>query len=133
MKNLILIVFLFASVSMMGQTKELRTFFDNGSVKSIYLYTSADNYQVTNYHTNGKIMETGQFVNGKMEGIWTSFNEQAVQIGEASYSDGLRTGDWKIFDASGALRYKITYANNKIVTATNFDQAGKLVAESHSR
>jgi antitoxin component YwqK of YwqJK toxin-antitoxin module len=133
MKNLILIVFLFSSVSMMGQTKELRTFFDNGSVKSIYLYTSADNYHVTNYHTNGKIMETGQFVNGKMEGVWTSFNEQAVQIGEASYSDGLRTGDWKMFDASGALRYKITYANNKIVTATNFDQAGKLVAESHSR
>jgi len=133
MKNLLLIVLVFVSVSVVAQQKELRTFFDNGTVKSVYIYSSSENYHVTNYFTNGKMMETGQFVNGKMDGVWTSFNEQAVQTGEATYSEGVKTGDWKIFDASGAIRYKITYANNRIVTATNFDQAGKLVAESHSR
>jgi len=133
MKNLLLIVLVFVSVSVVAQQKELRTFFDNGTVKSVYIYSSSENYGVTNYFTNGKVMETGQFVNGKMDGVWTSFNEQAVQTGEATYSEGVKIGDWKIFDASGAIRYKITYANNRIVTATNFDQAGKLVAESHSR
>jgi antitoxin component YwqK of YwqJK toxin-antitoxin module len=133
MKNLILTLFVFASMSLMAQQKELRTFYDNGSVKSVYVYTSAENYKVTNYFMNGKLMESGQFVNGKMDGVWTSYNENAIQTGEAFYSEGVKTGDWKVFDASGALRYKISYANNKIVAATNFDQAGKLVAETHSR
>lgn len=133
MKNLILIGLMCVSFSLAAQQKDLRTFYDDGSIKSLYSYTDADNYNVTNYYPNGKVKERGQFVNGKMSGVWNSFNESGVLTAEASYVDGQKEGEWRVYDGSGALRYKVTYANNRMANATSFDQAGKLVAETQAR
>jgi antitoxin component YwqK of YwqJK toxin-antitoxin module len=116
-----------------AQQKELHTFYDNGTIKSTYQYTDENNYQVTNYYPSGSVMETGAFVDGKLNGVWTSFSASGIKTGEAVYSLGQREGEWKMYDESGNLRYSISYAANKMVSANSYDINGKLVAETHSR
>ncbi len=131
MKKLLLFLFVVASISLVAQNKELTTFYDNGVVKSRYVYTNSQNYTVTNYFPSGKPMETGSFVQGKMDGSWVTYNESGIKTAEAFYAQGNKTGNWKIFDEVGSLRYLLSYDSNKIVSVTNFDSAGKAVAESH--
>jgi antitoxin component YwqK of YwqJK toxin-antitoxin module len=131
MKKLLIFLFVSTSVSLMAQNKELTTFFDNGIVKSRYVYTNAQTYSVTNYFLTGKPMETGSFLNGKLDGNWTTYNELGIKTAEAFYDSGFKTGDWKVFDETGSLRYRISYDSNKIVSAINFDSAGRSVAETH--
>jgi len=129
MKNLVLCFFVVISFELSAQ-REVKTFFDNGTTKSSYKYTDLNNYEVTNFYTSGKPMETGSFSNGKMNGLWVSYSEAGVKSGEASYVNGVKSGEWKIYDESGALKYKIMYADNHILSASNFDAAGKAVAET---
>ncbi len=132
MKSL-LFAFLFSSVALLAQNKEINTFYDNGAIKSTYHYSDASNYEVINYYISGKIMESGRFINGKMDGTWISYNESGLKSGEALYVRGEKSGDWKMYDETGSLRYKISYANNRIVNAVNFDALGRSIAESKSR
>jgi antitoxin component YwqK of YwqJK toxin-antitoxin module len=78
-------------------------------------------------------METGSFLNGKLDGTWFTFNEAGFKTAEAFYKDGEKIGEWKIFDELGALRYKITYDSKKILKASNFDSDGHQVAEMHAK
>ncbi len=128
MKNFLFLVLAMCSFSCFAQGKELKTYYENGALKSTYIYSDASNYEVTNYFNNGKVMESGKFVNGKMDGIWISYNANGTRAGEAVYHNGEKTGDWKIYNETGSLRYKITYANNRIVNATNFDESGNSIA-----
>lgn len=133
MQGLVAIVLMSFSLSLFSQEKELKTFFDNSAVKSEYIYSDANNYKVTNYFENGNVKEIGEFANGKMHGSWLSFTKEGIKAGEASYNNGLKQGEWKIYDQSGNMRYTINYENGRIMNATNYDSNGKLVAETHSR
>jgi antitoxin component YwqK of YwqJK toxin-antitoxin module len=132
MKGL-LFAFLISSVGLFAQSKEINTFYDNGAIKSTYHYSDASNYEVVNYYISGKIMESGRFVNGKMDGMWVSYSESGLKSGEASYTRGEKSGEWKMYDETGSLRCKVMYANNRILNAVNFDASGRSIAESKSR
>ncbi len=128
-----LIMLVLISISANGQNRELSTFFDNGNIKSSYEYTSTQTYSFSNYYQSGKLMETGSFLNGKLDGTWFTFNEAGFKTAEAFYNEGEKIGEWKIFDEQGALRYKISYDSKKIVKASNFDTKGHEVAEMHAK
>ncbi len=127
------LVFVLISVFANGQNRELSTFFDNGNIKSRYEYTSTQTYSFSNYYQSGKLMETGSFMNGKLDGPWFTYNEAGFKTAEAFYKEGEKIGEWKIFDELGALRYKITYDSKKIVKASNFDPKGHEIAEMHAK
>ncbi len=133
MKIMQLIMLALISISANGQNRELSTFFDNGSIKSRYEYTSSQTYSFSYYFQSGKLMETGSFLNGKLNGTWLTFNEAGFKTAEAFYKEGEKIGEWKIFDELGALRYKITYDSKKIVKASNFDSEGHEIAEMQSK
>ena len=133
MKIVQLIMLVMISISANGQNRELSTFFDNGNIKSRYEYTSTQTYSFSNYYQSGKLMETGSFLDGKLDGTWLTFNEAGFKTAEAFYKEGEKIGEWKIFDELGALRYKITYDSRKIVKASNFDSQGHEIAEIHSK
>ena len=133
MKIVLLSVFVLISVFANGQNRELSTFFDNGNVKSRYEYTTTQTYSFSNYYQSGKLMETGSFLNGKLDGTWNTYNEAGYKTAEAFYKVGEKIGEWKIFDEHGSLRYKITYDSKKILKASNFDSDGHEVAEMHAK
>lgn len=133
MKSLVAIVLFLSGFALNAQNKELKTYFESGSVKSIYSYADAANYTVQNFYPNGKLQETGTFVNGKMNGTWVSYLENGQKSGEAFYANGVKTGDWKIYDQTGVLKYSITYANDKMVNAVSLDANGQHIAETSPR
>jgi antitoxin component YwqK of YwqJK toxin-antitoxin module len=133
MKYILSIVCLFVGLFLNAQNKELKTYYDNGKLKSIYNYQDASNYTVQNFFENGNLSETGRFVNAKMDGVWVNFTENGQRAGEAFYSNGVKTGDWKVYDQTGSLKYKITYQNDRIVNAVSLDSNGQNLAETSPR
>jgi antitoxin component YwqK of YwqJK toxin-antitoxin module len=133
MKYILSIVCLFVGLLSNAQNKELKTYYDNGKLKSIYNYQDASNYTVQNFFENGNLSETGRFVNAKMDGVWVNYTENGQRAGEAFYSNGVKTGDWKVYDQTGALKYKITYQNDRIVNAVSLDSNGQNLAETSPR
>ena len=133
MKYILSIVCLFVGLLSNAQNKELKTYYDNGKLKSIYNYQDASNYTVQNFFENGNLSETGRFVNAKMDGVWVNFTENGQRAGEAFYSNGVKTGDWKVYDQTGALKYKITYQNDRILNAVSLDSNGQNLAETSPR
>lgn len=132
MKTLLALILMGFGLALNAQ-QELKTYYDNGSLKSVYVYTDAQNYTVKNYFQNGKIKETGAFVNGKMHGNWVNYHENGNKSGEASYEAGHKTGEWKVFDQDGIVRYKVNYKDNRMISAVSLDQHGQSIAETISR
>ena len=129
MRAILFLMFGLISVSVQAQNRELTTFFDNGNVKSRYEYINSQTYSFSNFFISGKIMETGSFFNGKQDGAWATYNEAGIKTAEAFFKLGQKTGEWRIFDEVGNLRYKITHDSNRIVHASNFDSDGHAIAE----
>ena len=129
MRAILFLMFGLISVSVHAQNRELSTFFDNGNVKSRYEYANSQTYSFSNFFISGKLMETGSFYNGKQDGVWATYNEAGIKTAEAFFKMGNKTGEWRIFDDLGILRYKITHDSNKIVHASNFDTDGHEIAE----
>jgi antitoxin component YwqK of YwqJK toxin-antitoxin module len=133
MKYILSIVCLLIGLVSNAQNKELKTYYDNGKLKSIYNYQDASNYTVQNFFENGNLSETGRFVNAKMDGVWLNFSENGIRSGEAFYVNGVKSGNWKIYDQVGSLKYEITYANNRKVNSVSFDANGQNLAETTPR
>lgn len=133
MKNLFVLIFALMGFGLFAQVKEVHTYFDNGMIKSTYRYNNTRNYEVFNFYPSGKLMESGRFAGGKMDGAWISYAENGIRTGEAFYKNGEKSGEWKIYDESGMIRYKINYDANRIVSAVNFDANGNSIAETRIR
>ena len=54
----------------------------NGMVKATY------------YYDNGKIQQEGFYKAGKLEGKWTSYDENGNKLALAEYTNGEKTGKW---------------------------------------
>ena len=133
MKAIISICILFCSAQLFAQSYELKTFYENGNPKSVCVYTDNSNFFFTKFHSNGNISETGQFVNGKMDGAWNTYSDAGVHTGEAYYAEGNKTGNWRIYDESGILKFKIQYEDNKMLSKANFDMSGNALSEIRTR
>ena len=83
----------------------------------------------TYYYKTGKMMETGYFQAGKMDGKWLRYNENGVLIGLAIYKDGKKDGTWMVWDDKGKKRFETHYNNgDKIGVWSNWDENGALIA-----
>jgi antitoxin component YwqK of YwqJK toxin-antitoxin module len=133
MKYILSLVCLIVTLGLNAQSKILKTYHENGKLKTVYTYQDASNYTVENFYDNGNLMETGRFVNAKMDGIWLNFAESGIRAGEAIYVDGVKSGNWKVYDQVGNLKYEITYANNRKVNTVSFDANGQNLAETTPR
>lgn len=65
------------------------------------------------YYTNGYLKETGNYANGKKEGVWMRFDEQGQLSDSLNYSSGFRKGIGYSWNKNGYLS-----------DSTNFDGAG---------
>lgn len=50
--------------------------------------------KATYFHDNGNIKEQGFFKDAKLEGTWTSYNEDGLKIAIAQYDSGKKVGKW---------------------------------------
>ena len=108
------------------------SYFESGNKKSTANITEAgkQNGVVTYYYENGKVMETGAFVNDEKDGQWLRWDEAGRKIAEAFYVSGKKNGTWMIWDEKGTKRYEMFYAmGEKVGKWSMWDEAGKLTSE----
>ncbi len=73
-----------------------------------------------NFYYNGFPKMEGNYVMGKMDGMWTKYHLGGGEIAvEGSYSMGKKVGIWKFYNTKGELLKTIVYNNEGIVQSIN--------------
>lgn len=100
-KDIILSAILFSSVSFAQESKP-------------QLEAVGELVKATYYFENGKIQQEGFFKNGKLDGVWTSYDTKGNKQAVATYNDGEKTGKW--FFWSDTTITEVDYSNSRIAS-----------------
>ena len=60
--------------------------------------------KATYYYDNGKIQQEGFFKDGKLDGVWVSYDERGNKTVEGEYTDGLKTGKWMFYNEKSIIQ-----------------------------
>ncbi|AOZ98875.1 MULTISPECIES: toxin-antitoxin system YwqK family antitoxin [Flavobacterium] len=74
--------------------------------------------KATYFHENGKVQQTGFFKNGKLEGKWTSYDQDGNKLAIAEYNNGEKVGKW--FFWKDSTLSEVDYSNNQIASVKNW-------------
>jgi antitoxin component YwqK of YwqJK toxin-antitoxin module len=61
------------------------------------------------YHSNGRIRKSSNYVNGRLDGISMEFDYNGVKISEGVYSDGVQDSIWLSWYDDGSLHSRYVY------------------------
>ena len=100
MKNIILTAVLLVSGIIFAQDTKPKFEIVDNMVKATY------------YHDNGNVKEEGFYLNGKLHGKWSSYNQEGTKLAIGEYNEGVKTGKW-FFWAQNSLS-EVDYNNSKI-------------------
>jgi len=94
----------------------------------ISLSLFSQNIKDTSYYENGAKKEILSFNNNlQLDGKCYRWNENGVLIGIASYKNGIKHGDWKIWESDGSPAYEMHYKNGeKYGTWLVYDNVGNI-------
>jgi antitoxin component YwqK of YwqJK toxin-antitoxin module len=70
--------------------------------------------KTTYYFENGKVQQEGFFKNGKLDGVWTSYDANGNKLAVANYDNGEKTGKW--FFWTGTNLNEVDYSNSRIAS-----------------
>ena len=80
--------------------------------------------KATYFYGNGQVQQEGFFENGKLEGIWVSFNEAGDKTASGEYVAGVKTGKWffwsQNFDKKNLC--EVDSSNNQVAKIKNWRQ-----------
>jgi antitoxin component YwqK of YwqJK toxin-antitoxin module len=79
---------------------------------------SENTVKVTYYHSNGKVMHQGNYIDGKADGLWKSFDETGNLVSEGSFEQGKKAGLWNFYTTK-ALN-AVVYSNNAVADVKKF-------------
>mgnify|MGYP003504238042 CR=1 FL=1 len=68
--------------------------------------------RATYFYDNGQIKQVGNYLDGKLNGTWVSYNEQGEKQTIGEYTKGKKTGQWVFF--SDEKLSQVNYTENKI-------------------
>ena len=108
MKNLALIfgLILFTSFGFAQETEPVGEQISENTVK------------VTYYHSNGKVMHQGNYIDGKAAGLWKSYDETGNLVSEGSFEQGKKSGLWNFYTTK-ALN-AVVYTDNSVSDVKKF-------------
>jgi len=84
------------------------------------LEVAGNKVKATYYHENGKIQQEGFFKDGKLDGVWVSYDEKGNKSAAAEYTNGLKTGKWVFFNENNLC--EVSYDNSKINSVKNLQK-----------
>ena len=76
--------------------------------------------KATYYHENGKIQQEGFFKDGKLDGVWVSYDERGNKTVEGEYNDGMKTGNWTFYNEENLSQ--VAYVNSKVNSVKNLQK-----------
>jgi antitoxin component YwqK of YwqJK toxin-antitoxin module len=72
-----------------------------------------ENKQSTTYHSNGKIKEITEYIEGKKNGAWSYFYDTGKKEREENYQADKKHGAWKMWYNTAQLKLEGNYANDQ--------------------
>src|SRR5688572_1837424 len=97
-----------------------------GLILFLLLNLSIYSQNVIETWPNGYPKTTGQYVDGKKDGLWTEFYESGGIQNQGSYSMDKKVGVWKGFFAAGAVKNIVDHTKG---TVKIFNEKGDLYSE----
>lgn len=98
---LICFTFLITVISFAQQKRDLKLNKDTNLIEVVY------------YHDNGVVSQTGTYtLDGKLQGVWLSFDTEGKKIVSANYDNGKKVGKWYYWN-NGAVK-EVDYSDNAI-------------------
>ena len=76
--------------------------------------------KATYFHENGQVQQVGYFENGKLEGIWVSYDQEGNRIATGEYAQGVKTGKWLFWNDEQLA--EVAYNANNISSVKNWSQ-----------
>lgn len=107
MKSIATSLALLFSAMLMAQNIEPKFEKDGNMLKGTY------------FHENGKVAQTGFFLNGKLHGEWKMYDEEGTKIAMGEYVEGTKTGKWFFWE--GKVLKEVDYADNRIAHVTTWN------------
>ncbi len=77
--------------------------------------------KATYYYDNGRIQQEGFFKDGKLDGVWVSYDERGNKKAIGEYTDGVKTGKWIYFTDNNNLS-EVAYVDNKVASVKNLQK-----------
>ena len=97
--------------------------------KEVVHNKDTDLLEVTFYHDNGQISQTGSYtLDGKLHGNWLSFDQEGKKITSANYDHGKKVGKW--FYWNNETLKEVDYMNNAIVDVTEWKDTSALASKN---
>jgi hypothetical protein len=82
--------------------------------------------KATYFFENGQAQQEGFFENGKLEGVWVSFDEKGNKTSSGEYKNGIKTGKWFFWSQNNGTGInnlsEVDYSNNRIASIKNWKQ-----------
>lgn len=76
--------------------------------------------KATYYYENGKVQQEGFFKDGKLDGVWVSYDEKGNKKTVGEYTDGVKTGKWIFFNEDGLK--EVAYVDSKVSSVKNLQK-----------
>ena len=108
MKNTLLAIALLFGCTLLAQTIAPKHEVVGNLVKSTY------------YFENGQVSQTGYYNQGKVHGLWTSFDVSGNKTAMGNYENGQKTGKW--FFWSNKNLNEVDYADSRIAATKTWKQ-----------
>lgn len=70
--------------------------------------------KATYFYSTNQIKEEGFYLDGKLHGKWTAYNEDGTKQVSAEYNKGKKTGKWFFWNEN--ILSEVDYANSKITS-----------------
>lgn len=82
--------------------------------------------KATYFFENGQVQQEGFFENGKLEGMWVSFDEKGNKISSGEYKNGEKIGKWFFWSQNEDNGFnslsEVDYSKNRIASVKNWKQ-----------
>lgn len=76
--------------------------------------------KATYYYDNGKVQQEGFFKDGKLDGVWVSYDEKGNKKTVGEYTEGVKTGKWIYFNENNLS--EVAYVDNKVSSVKNLQK-----------
>jgi len=79
----------------------------------------------TYFYDNGSVQQEGTFdKNGKLAGLWTSYDLTGNKLSQGNYDKGIKTGKW-FFWTENSLK-EVDYVDSKITNVNEWNSKSEL-------
>lgn len=86
--------------------------------KNVKIVDKGDLTEVAYYYDNGVIQQEGTFnADGKLHGVWTSYDINGEKVSVGNYSNGKKVGKWYFWTKDNLVR-EVDYSDSRIVKVT---------------